>query len=226
MGRTEARGLRNQGRQQELQTRLRSMCRRATRAVRRARLAVITSNSVPWAPRGSAAGLPCPAVRRAMIWHDPSRGTGEAGRAGAEPRTALRLVRPRSLLHHPLRVLRLQHLHPGGTRRRQPRRLDAGPANGARAGGRAAAGARAEQRLRRRGNAITTGRSARCRAPGHGARQLHGGNRRRDHHRGKPGVGLAGLFRGDSDGRIHAGVTGHAVGVAAGVGGARQDPHA
>ncbi|RUP05783.1 MAG: hypothetical protein EKK34_06725 [Mycobacterium sp.] len=47
-GGTGGLGLRHQGRQQQLQTRLRSICRRATSATRRFELAAITGAILPW----------------------------------------------------------------------------------------------------------------------------------------------------------------------------------
>ena len=60
----------------------------------------------------------------------------------APTRAAVRHLHPRAVLRHPLRVLRLQHLHARRTGRREPRRLAGGAARRAGAGRRSSCGSR------------------------------------------------------------------------------------
>ena len=144
------------------------------------------------------------------------------GHAG-EPRAPVRRVRACPVLHNPLRLLRFQHLYTGRVGRRQPRRLVAGAAGGARAGGRTGGRTGGGHRVRRRRHTVAAGRGAVGHVARHGARALHAGAGRRDHHRGQPRVDVAGILCSDPRGRLHAGVAGHAVGGTAGAGGSRPD---
>ena len=65
-------------------------------------------------------------VSKSPLW-DTGRVTvetaGDAARHGRAHRPAVRHLRARAVLRDPLRILRLQHLHPGRAGRCQPRRL-------------------------------------------------------------------------------------------------------
>ena len=75
--------------------------------------------------------------------------------------SAVRHLRARAVLRDPLRVLRLQHLHAGRTRWREPRRLACGAARRAAVGGAARLGPRVvDTRVRRRWHPVAARRGS------------------------------------------------------------------
>lgn len=139
-------------------------------------------------------------------------------RPGAHARTTVRGLPARPVLPDPLRVLRLQYLHPGPAGWRQPGPLAAGAAGGARTGGRQAGRTDGAYRVCGWRDAIAARGGAPGHVAGHGAGPLCAGARRRSQHRGQPRVDVAGVLRHDPRGRLHAGVARHAVGGPEGAG--------
>ena len=149
----------------------------------------------------------------------PDGSRRRAARPGADAGPTVRHLRPRAVLRHPLRILRLQHLHARRAGRREPRRLAGGAARPSwrwpRATGSASPPARAtpcsSAAERRRCSAAPAWRrcstrsasTSRWRPTPRSPPRRTRSRRRRE------------LFAAAARGRLHPGVAGHAVGGAA-----------
>lgn len=216
------------GRQEQVQTRLKSTCRRATRETRwvKLRTAVtrpfchvppITSQSGQISARGEPnrrSGTLAVVTMRALQASSPEFELTRGGAFGI-------------YVHVPFCATRCGYCDfntytPGRPAARRPRAgsrrcgwVGAGRAAAARPGGR--------HRVRRRRDAVAAGRGRSGRGARRGARRVHPGQDGGGHHRGQPGVDGAGVLRRDPGRRIHPRVPRHAVGGPGGAAGAGPD---